>query len=122
MDIKYFKAKLEAEKERLEGELSSIGASKEMTNKGEAVAPVWEATKTLEVDTADDTELADAFEELSTNEGIINTLESQLKEVNDALDRIEKGTYGICEISGEPIEEDRLEANPAARTSKAHMN
>ena len=31
------------------------------------------------------------------------------------------GTYGSCEISGEAIEVERLEANPAARTCKAHI-
>ena len=35
---------------------------------------------------------------------------------------IAAGTYGTCEVSGEQIEEDRLEADPAARTCKAHMN
>jgi RNA polymerase-binding transcription factor DksA len=32
----------------------------------------------------------------------------------EALRRIERGTYGICEISGEPIEEKRLQAIPWA--------
>ena len=36
-------------------------------------------------------------------------------------DGIEKGTYGICEISGQPIEAERLKANPAARTSQANQ-
>jgi RNA polymerase-binding transcription factor DksA len=36
--------------------------------------------------------------------------------------QIEKGAYGTCKICGEKIEEDRLEANPAAQTCKLHMN
>ncbi len=32
--------------------------------------------------------------------------------VKEALKRIEEGTYGICEICGEPISEKRLEARP----------
>jgi RNA polymerase-binding transcription factor DksA len=55
-------------------------------------------------------------------EAISRQLEVQLVEVEAALERIEKGTYGICEISGTQIEEDRLDANPAARTCKAHIN
>ncbi|MDR1590564.1 MAG: TraR/DksA family transcriptional regulator [Puniceicoccales bacterium] len=39
------------------------------------------------------------------------------KEVYDALNRIRNGTYGICEITGEPIAEERLEAVPFARYS-----
>ncbi len=41
------------------------------------------------------------------------TRESKLiKKVRLALDRIEKGTYGECEICGEPISLKRLEARP----------
>ncbi len=36
-------------------------------------------------------------------------------EINDALKRMEKGTYGICEMSGEEISEDRLRAMPTAK-------
>jgi RNA polymerase-binding transcription factor DksA len=42
-----------------------------------------------------------------------------LHEVLEALRRIECGTYGVCEISGEPIEEKRLQAIPWARYSYA---
>ena len=38
-------------------------------------------------------------------------------EVLAALRRLERGTYGICEITGLPIEPDRLEALPWARYS-----
>ena len=38
-------------------------------------------------------------------------------EVLSALRRLERGTYGICEITGKPIEPDRLEALPWARYS-----
>jgi RNA polymerase-binding protein DksA len=40
-----------------------------------------------------------------------------LTEINDALDRIENGTYGICEGTGKPISKARLEAQPWARYS-----
>ena len=38
-------------------------------------------------------------------------------EVLEALRRIESDTYGICEVTGEPIEEARLKAIPWARFS-----
>ena len=37
-----------------------------------------------------------------------------LNRVNEALDRIENGTYGICEMCEEPIAEERLKALPYA--------
>jgi DnaK suppressor protein len=40
-----------------------------------------------------------------------------LREIDEALLRIEDGTYGICEITGEPINLDRLRALPTARLS-----
>jgi len=36
-------------------------------------------------------------------------------EIQEALRRVEHGTYGICEISGEPIEKERLKVIPYAR-------
>lgn len=40
-----------------------------------------------------------------------------IKEIDDALKRIEAGTYGICELTGKPIKVDRLEELPWARYS-----
>ena len=41
--------------------------------------------------------------------------EHLLKEVHDALGRIETGTYGTCALCGKPIKEERLEAIPYTR-------
>ena len=115
-DIQYFKTKLENEKKILENELSSIGK----INKGNPSG--WEVTAgKIEIDSADENETADKMEEMEENELIFSQLEKQLSDVNNALEHIEKGTYGICEVSGKPIERDRLEANPSARTCIAHM-
>lgn len=116
-DTLHFKEKLEKEKKLLEEELSTV--AKVNPDNPEH----WDATPgSIEVDAADDNEVADKMEELEENEAIIEQLEPQLKEVNAALVRIETGTYGTCEVSGEAIEVDRLEANPSARTCIAHMN
>jgi DnaK suppressor protein len=40
---------------------------------------------------------------------------TRLQEVDEALDRIESGTYGICEECGEPIGMKRLEVRPIAK-------
>lgn len=47
---------------------------------------------------------------------LLSQLESELTEVNAALERIKKGTYGICEKTSAPIPLERLKANPIART------
>jgi DnaK suppressor protein len=40
----------------------------------------------------------------------------ELAQVNRALERIERGTYGVSEVSGKPIPIERLEALPYATT------
>jgi DnaK suppressor protein len=44
-------------------------------------------------------------------------MRSQIFEIDQALARIENGTYGICEETEEPIEADRLFAVPWTRLS-----
>ena len=48
--------------------------------------------------------------------------EQLLNEIDAALKRIEDGTYGICEVDGEPIEFERLQALPWARTHVKHAS
>ena len=43
-----------------------------------------------------------------------------IREIDDALERIEQGTYGICEATGKPIAKARLEATPWARYCVEH--
>lgn len=46
--------------------------------------------------------------------------EHLLEEIDAALKRIDEGTYGNCEVEGTPIEFDRLQALPWARTHLKH--
>lgn len=47
--------------------------------------------------------------------GLMDSERKILHEIDDALNRIAEGTYGICEGTGEPIPKARLEAQPWAR-------
>ena len=115
-DITHFKEKLLAEKTSLEEELKGIALFNAETG-------VWEATPDTEmVGEIDDNDAADRFEDFEGRSSMVTTLQSRLSDVNHALEKIEKGTYGLCEVSGEEIEKDRLEANPSARTCKKHIN
>jgi len=42
-------------------------------------------------------------------------VEAELKDIDDALRKLEQGTCGICEACGKPIDPERLEAKPWAR-------
>jgi len=47
--------------------------------------------------------------------GLMDSERKLLREIDDALERIEQQTYGICEGTGKPIPKARLEAQPWAR-------
>lgn len=116
IDIDIFKKKLLEEKELVTKELQGIGKQNPQ-NKSDWV-PTESDVNQGETDPIDQ---ADNLEELDANNAIIANLEARFNNIEAALKKIEEGTYGFCEISNEPIEVDRLEANPAAQTCKAHL-
>jgi RNA polymerase-binding protein DksA len=66
---------------------------------------------------ADD--LGDSAWQALTKEEILserNRLTEHLQEIDEALHRIDAGTYGISEVSGKPIPVERLQAYPTATT------
>jgi DnaK suppressor protein len=50
----------------------------------------------------------------------VNSEEGLLTEVQAALDRLDHGTYGTCEGTGDPISPERLRAIPWTRFCRAH--
>jgi RNA polymerase-binding transcription factor DksA len=52
---------------------------------------------------------------------ILEQVEAELADVERALQRLDEGSYGTCEACGEAIEEERLEALPAARFCLTHQ-
>jgi len=48
---------------------------------------------------------------------ILEGLEVDLAEIEAALQRLDDGTFGVDEVTGEPIDPERLEALPTARTN-----
>jgi len=117
MNTEHFKGKLETELKLVEKQLGELGWKNPETDEYE--------TKEEEMDTMaptqDSNEFADQLEDFGERQGETATLEARRTEVKDALAKIEQGTYGTCEVGAEIIEEDRLEANPAARTCKEHI-
>ena len=47
---------------------------------------------------------------------LVRQVRHHVAEVDAALDRVDAGTYGVCEVCGRDIGAPRLEALPAART------
>jgi len=46
---------------------------------------------------------------------LLSSDQDALYEIDEAIKRIEKGTYGVCELTAKPIPKARLEAIPWAR-------
>jgi RNA polymerase-binding transcription factor DksA len=106
--LQELKKLLEVERESVLAELNEHGTQKGGDWQGASATP--------EGQEADPIDAADQIEELAVNVPLVETLEKRLLDVDDALMKIGKGGYGICEESGEPIPHERLFANPAART------
>lgn len=101
------KGRLIEEKAKLESELQRIAKPTETPGDYE--------TKFEDLGKEAD-ENATEVRDYADNLAIENDLEKQLKDVNDALERIERGTYGFCDNCQQEIDIERLRAYPAART------
>lgn len=117
-NINQLREQLEQEKMNLIQELKSLGKIQDQCG-------LWVHEHTLDTESADDADMniqADYKESMLENAAETNVLEHRYADVLRALTKIETGTYGICEISGEPIEIERLQADPSARTCINHKD
>ena len=115
MNIEHYKEKLEAEKATLESEMGKMG------RKNPGIPNDWEPIPSGGDMKADVMDQADVISGNESNETIFNDLEARYDAVLVALSRIEKNTYGVCEVCGSLIEEVRLSANSAATTCVVHV-
>jgi|SRR3989344_1266505 len=68
---------------------------------------------------SDWSEEAEEAEEFGKKAGMRESFKRRLHDVNAALSKIEKGTYGVCEECGKEIEFDILSVDPESRYCKA---
>jgi RNA polymerase-binding protein DksA len=104
--IKQLKQQLETEKERLQKELAEFAKQNPKNTED------WNAEFQNIGDKED--ENAEEVATFSTNLTLERTLESTLRDVEKALDKIAKGSYGVCKYCGKDIDEKRLLARPAS--------
>jgi len=114
-NISHFKQKLEEELIEVEDRLRAAGMQND--------AGEWEAVeKDIDETATESDELADRMEEYGEDRAEVGAIQIHWRNIERALEKIEAGTYGACEVCGEAIEEDRLEANASARTCKTHLD
>lgn len=105
IDTARFRAELEQHRERLLGTIAhhDIGVASLTEETGELLSS--SADNHL-ADTASDTY------DRELDEGLEEDAREQLRQVEEALARIESGEYGTCRICGKQIPVERLEAVP----------
>lgn len=111
--INELKTKLEKEKENIEKELMKF-AEKDKDLKGD-----WDTRfpyQKAKSGSGSLEEEADEVEEYTTLLPIEYGLETKLKNINLALEKIKKNVYGKCEKCGKEISEERLKAIPEAKS------
>ena len=107
MDAERARQLLDTERERLEDLLGAAGRVTEESREAEQ-------GELSHVDQHPADEATELFEQ-ERNLGLEQDIGRQVAEVDAALERVDRGTYGVCEVCGRPIPEERLEAMPAAR-------
>ena|SRR5437016_36525 len=107
MDADLARSLLGAERAKLEGVLAAAGR----LSAGAAEA----AERELSSAEQHPAELATETIERELDQSVVIHLETELVEIDSALQRVDAGTYGLCEGCGQPISDARLEALPSAR-------
>jgi len=100
MEIEFYKEILIKRKNELEKILLSISHEIREINKCEV---------------KDEADLAVTSMDSGREYQIYLKQKKELEEINEALKKIEEGTYGICEMCEEKIQEERLKIKPFAK-------
>lgn len=107
LDLTHFRSRLEEMRASLQGQVDQIEQDYDLES---ATASESYGAGNHPADDA-----TDVFDR-ERYHAIGNEVNDELRLVNQALERIENGTYGICAVSGKPIPVERLEARPTAAT------
>jgi DnaK suppressor protein len=106
--IKELKEKLDKSKTSLEETLGSFA------HKNQSVKGDW---KTIypKSNKVNEEEKADEVEEYSSLLPVEHSLETKLKKVNEALDKIKNNSYGSCEDCGKEVPYEELSITPETK-------
>lgn len=96
-------------------ELKDILVQRKVTIQSNINDNVENISKLNNLDCKDELDFAEASSDSFTSGIIVNQQKQELKEIDEALDSIKNGTYGICEMCDEPIAIGRLKAKPFAK-------
>lgn len=70
--------------------------------------PITESVDELSMYDQHPADLGSAVYEREKDAGLLELYELEMEKLNDAIDKCQKGQYGICEVCGKSIEDERL--------------
>lgn len=108
-ELEHFRTKLEKEKAETEQEIERLKSSTESID--ENFNDRQSGQDHHPGDVASDAQMK------KTNYTLLEKQREKHQKIEAALERIEMGTYGVCLITGKPIQKERLEAMPYAMHS-----
>ncbi|MFH1393141.1 MAG: TraR/DksA C4-type zinc finger protein [Patescibacteria group bacterium] len=119
--LEELKLALEKERDLLVEELGTI-ATPDPNVKGDwdIKHSEWGENQITSQEELESGESVNEIDEDMKNKALSDSLELRLRDVNDALERMGGGIYGICEFCKKEIPIERLKANPAAKTDIEH--
>jgi RNA polymerase-binding protein DksA len=110
IDFAHFRQRLDEMRTSIQGELDRLQEETsnvdQETSYGVKNHPAEDATE---------------LEQRERNMAIRGEMEREIGRIEHALARIDEGTYGVCEVGGELIPVERLEARPAATLCIRHQ-
>ena len=120
-NLEEFKIALGKERELLVNELKTIATpDPNMKDNWNVKHFEWGENQITSKEDLESGESVNEADEDMKNKALSDSLELRLRDVNNALKRVEDGTYGICAICQKEIPAERLKANPAAATDVEH--
>ena len=119
--LEELKSALLKERETLTDELETIATpDPHLKDDWNVKHEEWSEDQITSEEALEGDESVNESDEDMKNKALSDHLELRLRDVNNALKRIEKEIYGLCEVCQKPIPLERLKANPAASTDIEH--
>jgi len=109
-ELEHFRKKLLAEKDRVVSEMNDLS----LTNLKTSISDQSGENSRYSYHLGD---VAALSYDREFSMGLAERQQKYLEQVEEALARIEAGTYGICLVTGEPINVERLDEVPVAKYS-----
>jgi DnaK suppressor protein len=100
-NLEKLRSRLEIEQKHLRGDLDQLEASGQPDAVRREGSPFGKREE----------EATESFE-LEKRLAMTQQVRANLTDIEHALSKFKKGTYGLCDVCGQPIDPERLEARP----------